>query len=191
MKKIRNLVMAGIILPTFIYGQAKVQLTKYVNPLLGTTVLTDSALLGYNPPWRTWNGLTGPGATVPHGMVQVVPVTTYGSGSGYEYEVKTIKAIAQTSGNHWGDLNIPIMPLEGSNFTADDFASGYSHSNEVARPGYYQVMLDRYKIKAELTATKRAAYHKYTYTGGQDKKLAFDLVQAGGGSSNWELHKAG
>ncbi|HKG08764.1 MAG TPA: GH92 family glycosyl hydrolase, partial [Pedobacter sp.] len=191
MKKIRNLVMAGIILPTFIYGQAKVQLTKYVNPLLGTTVLTDSALLGYNPPWRTWNGLTGPGATVPHGMVQVVPVTTYGSGSGYEYEVKTIKAIAQTSGNHWGDLNIPIMPLEGSNFTADDFASGYSHSNEVARPGYYQVMLDRYKIKAELTATKRAAYHKYTYTGGQDKKHAFDLVHAGGGSSNWELHKAG
>jgi predicted alpha-1,2-mannosidase len=191
MKKLISLIVTGIILPVFIYGQAKTRLTRYVNPLFGTTVLTDSALLGYNPPWRTWNGLVGPGATVPHGMVQVVPVTTYGSGSGYEYEVNTIKAFAQTSGNHWGDLNIPIMPLEGSNFTADDFASTYSHSNEVARPGYYRVLLDRYKIKAELTATKRAAYHKYTYTAGQDKKLAFDLVHSGGGSSEWELNKVG
>ncbi|MEJ7559614.1 MAG: glycoside hydrolase domain-containing protein [Pedobacter sp.] len=189
--KIIQLILAGVILSTVVYGQRKNRLTSYVNPLIGTTVLTDSALLGYNPPWRTWNGLVGPGATVPHGMVQAVAVTTYGSGSGYEYEVNTIKAFAQTSGNHWGDLNIPIMPLEGSNFTADDFASTYSHSNEEVHPGYYRVLLDRYKIKAELTATKRAAYHKYTYTGGQDKKLAFDLVHAGGGSSDWELNKTG
>ncbi|MFD2144782.1 hypothetical protein [Mucilaginibacter antarcticus] len=104
MKKIRNLVWAVIALPALSYAQTKARLTSYVNPLMGTTVLTDPALLGYDPPWRTWNGLTGPGATLPHGMVQVVPVTTYGSGSGYEYEVKTIKAIAQTSGNHWGIL---------------------------------------------------------------------------------------
>ncbi|WP_256007430.1 GH92 family glycosyl hydrolase [Pedobacter deserti] len=188
----RNIfVMALLFFPMLSVGQKQVRLTSYVNPLLGTTVLTDSSLLGYNPPWRTWNGLTGPGATVPHGMVQVVPVTTYGSGSGYEYEINTIKAIAQTSGNHWGDLNIPVMPLEGADFTADDFASAYSHSTEVARPGYYEVMLERYKIKAQLTATKRAAYHKYTYTGGQAKKLAFDLVRAGGGSSTWELSQAG
>ncbi|WP_285011007.1 GH92 family glycosyl hydrolase [Pedobacter faecalis] len=188
----RNIfVMALLFFPMLSFGQKQVRLTNYVNPLLGTTVLTDSALLGYNPPWRTWNGLTGPGATVPHGMVQVVPVTTYGSGSGYEYEVNTIKAIAQTSGNHWGDLNIPVMPLEGTDFTADDFASVYSHSTEVARPGYYEVVLERYKVKAQLTATKRAAYHKYTYTGGQAKKLAFDLVRAGGGSSTWELSRAG
>ncbi|MFD2864563.1 GH92 family glycosyl hydrolase [Mucilaginibacter antarcticus] len=191
MKKIRNLVWAVIALPALSYAQTKARLTSYVNPLMGTTVLTDPALLGYDPPWRTWNGLTGPGATLPHGMVQVVPVTTYGSGSGYEYEVKTIKAIAQTSGNHWGDLNIPIMPLEGSSFTADDFESTFSHATEKVRPGYYEVMLDRYKIKAELTATKRVAYHRYTYTGGKEKKLAFDLVHAGGGSSTWELNKAG
>lgn len=188
---LRQLVLAGLFVPTIGYAQTKVRLTNYVNPLIGTTVLTDPKDLGYNPPWRTWNGLVGPGATVPHGMVQVIPVTTYGSGAGYEYEVKTIKAIAQTSGNHWGDLNIPIMPLEGNSFTADDFASEFSHSTESARPGYYAVTLDRYKIKAELTATTRAAYHRYTYTGGKDKKLAFDLVHAGGGSSTWELNKAG
>ncbi|MDQ2719797.1 MAG: GH92 family glycosyl hydrolase [Bacteroidota bacterium] len=191
MKKIRNLILAGIIFPAFSFSQSRLHLTKYVNPLIGTTVLTDSAELGYNPPWRTWNGLVGPAATVPFGMVQAVPVTTYGSGSGYEYEVKTIKAFAQTSGTDWGELNIPIMPLEGDKFTANDFASTYSHTNETARPGYYKVLLDRYNIRAELTATKRCAYYKCTYTGGQDKKLAFDLVHAGGGSSTWELNKTG
>jgi predicted alpha-1,2-mannosidase len=191
MKKIRSLILAGIVLPALSFGQSKLHLTSYVNPFIGTTVLTDSAELGYNPPWRTWNGLTGPAATVPFGMVQVVPVTTYGSGSGYEYEVNTIKAFAQTSGTDWGKLNIPIMPLEGDSFTADDFASAYSHSDEAAHPGYYQVFLKRYKINAELTATKRCAYHKYTYMGGQDKKLAFDLVHAGGGSSSWELKQVG
>ncbi|HEY9534118.1 MAG TPA: GH92 family glycosyl hydrolase [Mucilaginibacter sp.] len=191
MKKIRSLILAGIILPALTYGQTKAHLTSYVNPLIGTTVLTDSAELGYNPPWRTWNGLLGPAATVPFGMVQAVPITTYGSGSGYEYEVNTIKAFAQTSGTDWEAQNIPIMPLEGDKFTADDFASSYKHSNETAHPGYYRVLLDRYNIKAEFTATKRCAYHKYTYMGGQDKKLAFDLVHAGGGSSTWELNKAG
>lgn len=189
MNKILKLVLGGVILPAVTYGQTKTRLTNYVNPLIGTTVLTDSALLGYNPPWRTWNGLVGPAATTPFGMVQAVPVTTYGSGSGYEYEVNTIKAFAQTSGTQWGLLNIPVMPLEGKNFTADDFASTYSHSKEAAHPGYYSVVLDRYNIKAELTATKRCAYHKYTYLGGKDKKLAFDLVHAGGGSSTWDINK--
>jgi predicted alpha-1,2-mannosidase len=191
MEKIRSLFLAGVMLPAFSFSQAKLNLTSYVNPLIGTTVLTDSALLGYAPPWRTWNGLDGPAATVPFGMVQAVPVTTYGSGSGYEYEVNTIKAFAQTSGTDWGQLNIPIMPLEGTNFTADDFASTFSHSKEIAHPGYYQVLLDRYNIKAEFTATKRCAYYKCTYLGGQDKKLAFDLVHSGGGSSIWEINKAG
>ncbi|GAB3362640.1 GH92 family glycosyl hydrolase [Arachidicoccus ginsenosidivorans] len=191
MKKSPYIIYFLFIITALSCRQPGLHLTKYVNPLLGTTALTDSAELGYNPPWRTWNGLTGPAATVPFAMVQVVPVTTYGSGSGYEYEVNTIKAFAQTSGTDWGQLNIPIMPLEGNNFTADDFASKYSHSNESAHPGYYSVVLDRYHIKAELTATKRCAFHKYTYLDGQDKKLAFDLVHSGGGSSIWKFNKTG
>lgn len=163
----------------------------YVNPFVGTTVLTNSADLGYVAPWRTWNGLNSPAATVPFAMVQAGPITSYGSGSGYEFEVNTIKAFAQTSDTQWGKQNIPLMPLEGSGFTADDFASKYSHANESAHPGYYQVLLERYNINAELTATRRCAYYRFTYQGGQEKKLAFDLVHAGGGSSSWDLQPAG
>lgn len=189
--KLMRLVFLAGLFPVLSHGQSTLHLTRYVNPFYGTTVLTDTAKLGYQPPWRSWTGLTGPAATVPFGLVQVVPVTTYGSGSGYEYEVGSIKAFAQTSGTDWGALNIPIMPLEGTAFTADDFASTFSHDHESAHPGYYSVLLDRYQIRAELTATKRCAFHKYTYLGGQDKKLAFDLVHAGGGSSSWELHQIG
>ncbi|WP_217451947.1 glycoside hydrolase domain-containing protein [Mucilaginibacter humi] len=177
-------------MPALTYGQAKIRLTNYVNPLIGTTVLTDPKLLGYDPPWRTWNGLDGPAATTPFGMVQAVPVTTYGSGSGYEYEVGTIKAFAQTSGTDWGQLNIPIMPLEGKNFTADDFASAYSHANEAAHPGYYRVLLSRYNIKAELTATKRCAYYKYTYLGGRDKNSHLILYTQAVAAAR-EINKAG
>jgi predicted alpha-1,2-mannosidase len=174
-----------------LFAQAQKQPVDYVNPFFGTTVLTNSTDLGYVPPWRTWNGLDAPAATVPFAMVQASPITTYGSGSGYEYEVNTIKAFAQTSNTQWGRQNIPLMPLEGNNFTADDFASSFSHTNESAHPGYYQVFLERYHVNAELTATRRCAYYRFTYQGGQQKKLAFDLAHAGGGSSSWDLQPAG
>ena len=188
---IKTCLSLGLLLLAVSFAHAKKQPVDYANPFLGTTVLTNSADLGYVPPWRTWNGLDSPAATVPFAMVQAVPITTYGSGSGYEYEVNTIKAFAQTSNTQWGKQNIPLMPLEGEAFTADDFASSFSHSNESAHPGYYQVFLERYRINAELTATRRCAYYRFMYRGGQEKKLAFDLVHAGGGSSSWELQPAG
>ena len=43
------------------------------------------------------------------------------------------------------------------------YASAFSHENETAEPGYYSVFLDRYVVKAELTSTKRAAIHRYTF----------------------------
>lgn len=188
---IKLIISLGLMLSAAGYAQARKQPVDYVNPFLGTTVLTNSAELGYVASWRTWNGLDAPSATMPFGMVQAGPLTTYGSGSGYEYEVKTIKAFVQTSNTQWGKQNIPIMPLEGNRFTADDFASGFSHTNESAHPGYYQVYLERYHINAEMTVTRRCAYYRFAYQAGQEKKLAFDLVHAGGGSSSWDLQPAG
>ncbi len=188
---IKSILSLGLVLFATCFAHAQKQPVDYVNPFLGTTVLTNSADLGYVPHWRTWNGLNAPAATVPFAMVQAGPITTYGSGSGYEYEVKTIKAFAQTSNTQWGRQNIPLMPLEGNGFTADDFASTFSHDKESAHPGYYQVFLERYHINAELTAARRCAYYQFTYQGGQEKKLAFDLVHAGGGSSSWDLQPAG
>ena len=55
------------------------------------------------------------------------------------------------------------------------YASAFSHDNETAQPGYYSVFLDRYKVKAELTATQRAALHRYTFPKAEDAGFILDL----------------
>ncbi len=161
------------------------RLTAYVNPFIGTTTLWDSVDLGYKPsptplfrhinnPQRAWGGEAFPGATLPNAMVQVTPVTWFGSGSGYQYEDTVIYAFFHTSMGHWNLGHVPLLPFTGQ-ITADNYHSGYNHKNESARPGYYQVFLERYHINAEMTATLRCAYHKFTYRSGDDKKLLLNL----------------
>ena len=45
-----------------------------------------------------------------------------------------------------------------------------------AEPGYYEVMLDDYGIRAQLTATQRVGIHKYTFPEGEKGHLILDLV---------------
>ena len=130
--------------------QAQKQLVAYVNPFLGTAPLTNSAEIGFKPPWRVWAGLTFPGASLPNAMVQFSPITKFGSGAGYEYENTVIHAFAHSNKGHWNLCNIPILPITGD-VNSDDFGSSFSHTNESAHPGYYQVFLERYNINAELT----------------------------------------
>jgi len=169
-------------------------LTSYVNPFNGTTTLWESADLGYelspNPEFRTvltesgrkpaegitraWGAECYPGSTLPHAMVQATPVTMFGSGSGYQYEDKDIYAFFHSSKGQWGLGHVPILPFTG-NITADNYHSSYSHDNESAKAGYYQVYLERYGINAEMTTTMRCAYYKFTYRAGDEKKLLLNL----------------
>jgi len=156
------------------------KLTSYVNPFLGTTTLWDTVDLKYKPTRRAWGAECYPGATLPHGMVQATPVTMYGSGSGYQYEDPNIYAFFHSSKGQWGQGHVPLLPFTGQ-ITADDHHSGYSHANESAKVGYYQVFLERYGINAEMTATMRCAYHRFTYRDGDDKKLFLNLARTNRG----------
>jgi predicted alpha-1,2-mannosidase len=150
------------------------KLTDYVNPLFGTATLWDSIDLGYKPTRRAWGAEVFPGASLPNAMVQVTPVTLFGSGSGYQYEDTVIFAFFHTSMGHWNLGHVPILPFTGK-ITIDNYHSGYSHENESAKPGYYQVFLERYGINAEMTSTMRCAYHKFTYRKEDEKKLLLNL----------------
>ncbi|MGM0376380.1 MAG: GH92 family glycosyl hydrolase [Bacteroidota bacterium] len=187
-------IFTGIILMAAILGCSRSgsSYTSYVNPFLGTAPLTDSADIGYNPPdgWRVWAGLTFPGASLPNAMVQLSPITEFGSGAGYEYEDSVIHGFAHTNKGHWNLCHIPVLPVSGD-VDPRDFSSGFSHDNENARPGYYQVKLDRYDIHAELTTTLRTGFHKYTYADGADKKLVLDLGVSNEHVRDWEIEKAG
>ncbi|MBK7651536.1 MAG: glycoside hydrolase family 92 protein, partial [Flammeovirgaceae bacterium] len=41
--------------------------------------------------------------------------------------------------------------------------SSFSHDKEIVRPGYHKIVLEDYKITAELTSTARVGFHKYTF----------------------------
>ena len=145
-------------------------------------------------------GHTFPGACVPFGIVQLSPDTdtiphnidgayqerVYEYCAGYQYKDSTIVGFSHTHFNGTGhsDLgDVLIMPSIGElklrPGTADDPEKGYrsrfSHETEIASPGYYEVILDDYDIKAQLTATKRTGIHKYTFPEGEDERIILDL----------------
>lgn len=167
--------------------------TKYVNPFVGTTPLTDPRIVGFVTPkgWRPWSGLTYPGSALPNAMVQLSPITEWGSGAGYEYEDTTIIGFAHTNKGHWNLCNIPVLPLSGTQMTGKNFASRYSHDKESAAPGYYQVYLQDYGINVRLTSTLRCGYHQYTFTNNKDRKILFDLARANNRVRGWSIEQAG
>lgn len=179
----------SLLLLTSCSGNKK-SLTSYVNPFLGTATLWEPEDLGYERKMkaRTWGAETFPGATLPNAMVQVSPVTQFRSGAGYQYEDSVIYGFSHTNKGHWNLLHVPILPVVG-NVSPGDYCSTFSHDKESARPGYYQVFLQRYKINAELTSTLRCACHRYLFQEGDDKALLVDIKRSNNAVREWNIEK--
>ncbi len=162
----------------------------YVNTFIGTAPLNDPKILGYRLPngWRSWAGLTFPGSSLPNAMVQLSPITAYGSGAGYQYEDSVILGFAHTNKGHWNLCNIPILPLS---HPGSAFGSKFSHNRESSAPGFYQVYLDDYNINVSLTSTLRCGYHKYEYKNNNDRQILFDLAKANSRVNTWSIEQAG
>ena len=187
---VENFVLIIFLLFTTTFSQAQKKVIDYVNPFLGTATLWDSIDIGYKPTHRTWGAEVFPGSSLPNAMVQLTPVTKFHSGSGYQYEDSVIFGFAHTSKGHWNLCHIPLLPVTGT-VSSDDYCSAYSHKNESAHPGYYQVYLERYGINAELTSTLRCAFHKYTFKPGQSQKLLADLSSSNEKVRSWEINQEG
>ena len=185
MKKSLLLYIALFMLGTSsIIAQTTKSPVDYVNPMIGTDGM----------------GHTFPGACVPFGAVQLSPDTdttphnidgkyqsdVYKYCAGYQYADTSIVGFSHThmSGTGHSDLgDILIMPttgelkLEPGDKANPDtgYRSRFSHDNEKAAPGYYEVMLDDYNVKAQLTATQRVGVHKYTFPKSADGRIILDL----------------
>ncbi len=116
-------------------------------------------------------------ASRPFGMVNLSPDTEVNGawGSGYRYNTDTVKGFSHV---HAWQLSGPsVMPVDpdllDKNNLFQDYYSGFNHQNEKIFPGYHQLLLNRYKINAELTSTKRVGFHRYTY--GENIALLFNL----------------
>ena len=149
--------------------------TPYIDPMIGT--VGDEKQTSIHG-----GGKTHPGACYPFGMVQVSPDTTTSrdNGTGYNYCQNTIEGFSfnHMSGIGWyGDLgNLQIMPIvgdtdlrSGSNRYipfkkgTQGWKSPFSHQNEVAKAGYYSVLLERYGIFCEATVAKHTGQLRFTY----------------------------
>lgn len=147
---------------------AQTNYVQYVNPFIGTG----------------GHGHTFPGAVLPFGMVQLSPDTrvdgSWDGCSGYHYSDSVIYGFSHThlSGTgctDWGD--ILLMPTLGeATLNNKVYASSFKHKNEKASAGSYEVLLDKHKIKAELTVTPRVGIHKYTFPKSSEMNLVLDLL---------------
>lgn len=188
-KQVTYLLFALLLLASC--GTNERNLTTYVNPFLGTATLWEPQDLGYvrKMKARTWGAEIFPGATLPNALVQLSPVTQFRSGAGYQYEDTVIYGFSHTNKGHWNLLHLPMLPVVGE-VAPGDYCSPFSHDNESAAPGYYQVYLQRYGVNAELTSTLRCAYHKYTFKETDDKALLVDIKRSNNAVREWDIRKA-
>lgn len=153
---------------------------KYVDPYIGSD----------------YHGHVFVGTNVPYGMIQLGPSNIHKGWdwcSGYHYSDSILIGFSHThlSGTGCTDLgDILIMPLNEIRTprgNQDDiqggYASKYSHDNEIVRPEYYSLLVDRYGIKAELTTTDRVGFHRYTYPEGKPASILIDLREGNGSNA--------
>lgn len=144
-------------------SNASVQPVDLVEPLV------DAA----NSRWFFFNS-----ATRPFGMVNLSPdmVINGAWNSGYRYNQDTIRCFSHI--HAWQLSGIPVLPTTGTfkgHLGANEYGSRFSHENETVKAGYHQVMLDAYGINAELTATTRVGFHRYTYPESDNSHIHVDF----------------
>jgi putative alpha-1,2-mannosidase len=172
MRKFFIFLLSAFCLLTSLAAQTR-DYTRWVNPFIGTG----------------GHGHTFPGATLPFGMVQLSPDTridNWDGSSGYHYSDDVIYGFSHT---HLSGTGIPdgcdilFMPTVGEpeffakegDKSVNGYASKFSHANEKAEPGYYSVKLDDDGILAEMTATKRVGFHRYTFPKAGRANIILDL----------------
>lgn len=103
------------------------------------------------------------------------------SPGGYNYAADRVKGFSLTRISGTGCVgasgDIPFLPFTNEIKHSPDtdnmdvyYSAGYSHANETARPGYYQVQLDN-GVNVELSATERTGIARFTYPEGQPARL--------------------
>ena len=138
-------------------------LTKYVNPFIGTA----------------FTGHTFPGATYPLGFMQPGPETgnfSWDYCSGYFYDDEKINGYSQNRLNGTGIVDfgdLLLQPFSGEK--REDLSSTFNKSTEVATPGYYSVVLTDNDVKVEVTTAPHVAFHRYTYNADKTAGLLADF----------------
>ena len=148
-------------------------LLQYADPNIGTA---HSRWFFYTP------------ASMPFGMAKLAPSTngSYGNKSGWEavgYDGRheSIEGFAhlhefQIGGFLFTATTGKLLTTPGKLEDPDaGYRSRFDKKDEEAMPGYYKVLLKDYKVKAELTSTKRVGFQRYTFPKSDSAHIIFDI----------------
>jgi predicted alpha-1,2-mannosidase len=173
MKYITKQLFTIIILLAIVFSScqsSKKELADYVDPLLGTS----------SSRWMLF-----PGPCLPFGMVKLSPDNTdeglYKLGAGYEYKINSITGFGHV--HSWMMGTFTTMPTTGelkiqpgtAEYPDAGYRSRIDNSKTEASAGYYSAVLEDYDIKAELTATTRGGFQRYTFPKTESGQILFDL----------------
>lgn len=162
-----------------------VDYTEYVDPYIGSG----------------GHGHVFVGASVPFGAVQVGPSNIHKGWdwcSQYHYSDSLLIGFAHQHLNGTGctDLGeILIMPRQGKvtvyrgeqNDTIGAYSTTYSHKNEFVSPYKYSLLLNS-GIKAELTASARVGFHRYTFNDSNETPYLVVDLKEGNGDRSYETY---
>ena len=136
-------------------------------------------------------------ASVPFGMAKLGASTngTYGNVQGWEavgYEDTHTSIDGFPCFHEFQVGGLSLMPVNGEVKTTparlenpqDGWRSTFDKSDEEAHPGYYSVLLKDYGIRAELTATKRVGFQRYTFPASESSHIIFNVGNREGESGN-------
>ena len=171
----RHLFLASLLACTLVsMAQASKSLLQYVEPRIGTAHC------------RAFHFAPG---SMPFGMAKPGPSTNGSIGNadgwqatGYDYRDTSIEGFVCTHEFQVG--GITVAPSTGQLRTIPGlpdgtgpkgYRSAFSHEEEYATAGYYQVLLKDYGINAEVTATQRVAYLRFTFPESSSAHLIFDI----------------
>ncbi len=153
------------------YSDKDHSLLDYVDPLIGTGIATTPSAVKHSVSGSELRGQTYPAVGVPHGMTQWSPQTRASEQKclpPYYFEDTDIQGFRAT---HWmtGSCtqdygSFTIMPIAGKVITsAAERASGFYRDEEITRPDYYSLTLNKYNIAAEMTASSRAGILRFKF----------------------------
>ena len=153
-------------------------LSRYVEPRIGTAHCR----------WFHF----APGS-MPYGMAKPGPSTNghLGNASGWEatgYDYRDTIIDGFPNFHEFQVGGVSLMPSVGEVITVPTegdtpgYSSAFSHESEVVKPGYYSVFLETPQVQAEVTATPRVAFQRFTFPESEQSNIIFDIARRWGES---------
>ena len=175
---------------TIFSATAAPDVLRHVDPFIGTGE-GRTADFGVRSAANTF-----PGATAPFGMIQWSPDT---SSLWYRFNDKTIRGFSLTHLSGPGCPNnedLPVLPVVGPLTSSPGtdwtkYVAAYSHTGELATPGYYAVTLDDRQVRVELTTTQRSGLGRFTYPTSSNATLLINASHHASGMKNGSVEITG